>query len=100
MPEVQYTINIQGDVVCGEKIEFEININFTICTLTSEIFSDYCLLKPAVPHILTDQLTLSQPGRADYAHQIILASPDFPTFLRPCAVLEISPFFRADDVIA
>ena len=29
------------------------------------------------PHILADQLTLSQPGGADYAHQMILAPPDF-----------------------
>ena len=35
------------------------------------------------PQILADQLTLSQPGGADYAHQIIQASPDFQTFLRP-----------------
>ena len=32
---------------------------------------------------LADQLTLSQPKGADYAHQIILAFPDFQTFLRP-----------------
>ena len=31
-----------------------------------------------------DQLTPSQPRGADYAHQIILASPDFQTFRRPC----------------
>ena len=29
------------------------------------------------------QLTLSQPGEADYAHQLILAPSDFHTFLRP-----------------
>ena len=34
--------------------------------------------------ILAGQLTLSQPRRADYnAPQIILAPPDFQTFLRP-----------------
>ena len=34
---------------------------------------------------LADQLTLSQPGGgADYAHQIIMAPPDYQTFLRPC----------------
>ena len=37
----------------------------------------------AGPQILADQLTLSQPREADYAHQIILAPPDFQTFLRP-----------------
>ena len=35
----------------------------------------------AGPQILADQLTLSQPEGADYAHQIILAHPDFQTFL-------------------
>ena len=42
---------------------------------------------PGVPwhtQILADQLTLFQPGEADYAHQIIMAPPDFQTFLRPC----------------
>ena len=33
--------------------------------------------------ILADKLTLSEPGGADYAHQMILSSPDFQTFLRP-----------------
>ena len=33
--------------------------------------------------MLADQLTLSQPRGADYAHQIILAPPDFQTFRRP-----------------
>ena len=32
------------------------------------------------PHFLADQLTLSQTRGADYAHQIILAPPDFQTF--------------------
>ena len=40
----------------------------------------------ARPQILADQLTLSQPEGADYAHQIILSPPDFQTFLRPCFV--------------
>ena len=36
------------------------------------------------PPDLADELTLSQPrGGADYAHQIILAPPDFETFRRP-----------------
>ena len=39
---------------------------------------------PGHPQILADQLTLSQPRGADYAHQIILAPPDFQTFRRPC----------------
>ena len=34
------------------------------------------------PPDLADQLTLSQPSGADYAHQIILAPPDFQTFRR------------------
>ena len=33
--------------------------------------------------ILAGQLTLSQPRGADYAHQIILAPPDFQTFRQP-----------------
>ena len=39
---------------------------------------------PWHPQILAEQLTLSQPRGADYAHQIILAPPDFQTFRRPC----------------
>ena len=35
------------------------------------------------PQFLADHLTLPQPKGADYAHQIILAFPDFQTFLRP-----------------
>ena len=38
---------------------------------------------PWHPQILADQLTLSQSDGADYAHQIILATPDFQTLLRP-----------------
>ena len=54
------------------------------------------------PQILTDQLTLSQPRGAEYAHQIVLASPYFQTFRRPCKIadeissakkLQISDFF-------
>ena len=33
-----------------------------------------------------DQLTLSQPRVADYAHQITLAPLDFQTFRRPCYI--------------
>ena len=36
--------------------------------------------------ILADKLTLSQPRGAEYAHQIILAPPDFQTFRQPCSV--------------
>ena len=36
------------------------------------------------PKILAEQLHLSQPEGADYAHQIILAPPDLQTFLQPC----------------
>ena len=38
---------------------------------------------PWHPQILADQLTLSQPEGADYAHQIVLAPPDFQTLRRP-----------------
>ena len=40
-----------------------------------------CRGVPWHPQILAEQLTLSQPEGADYAHQIILAPPDFQTFL-------------------
>ena len=33
--------------------------------------------------ILADQLALSQPRGANYAHQIILAPPDFQTLRQP-----------------
>ena len=39
---------------------------------------------PWQPRILVDQLNLSQLQGADYAHQMIVAPPDFQTFLRPC----------------
>ena len=39
---------------------------------------------PWHPQILADQLTLPKPGGTVYAQQIILAPPDFQTFLRPC----------------
>ena len=51
---------------------------------------------PWHPQILADQLTLSQPGGADYARQIILAPPDFQTFLRPCIVQCAYILFRID----
>ena len=38
---------------------------------------------PWHPQILADQLTLSQPDGADYAHYIVLATLDFQTFLGP-----------------
>ena len=37
------------------------------------------------PQILSAQLTLSQPGGTEYARKIILAPPDFQTFLQPWA---------------
>jgi hypothetical protein len=43
---------------------------------------------PWHPQILADQLTLSQPRGADYAHQIILTPSDFQTFQRPCHTYE------------
>ena len=39
---------------------------------------------PWYPQILAAQLTLFQPEVEDYARQIILAPPDFQTFLQPC----------------
>ena len=37
------------------------------------------------PQILTDQLTLPQPGRADDDPTSLLAPPDFQTILRHCS---------------
>ena len=54
------------------------------------IQASYVLLQGCRPWgcrgILEGQLTLSQLGWADYAHQKILAPLDFQTFLRPCIV--------------
>ena len=49
---------------------------------------------PWHPHILADQLTLSQRRGADYAHQIIQAPPDFQTFLRPCFISSVKQIWR------
>ena len=38
---------------------------------------------PPNPQILADQLTLCQPRGTEYAHQIILAPPDFQTSRQP-----------------
>ena len=69
---------------------FSRNKFFINCVFSSKITSGYCLSSLGVPgvpwhpHILADQVTLSQPRGTDYAHQIILAPPDFQTFRRPC----------------
>ena len=39
---------------------------------------------PLHPQILADQLTLSQPGGQIMCTALLLAPPDFQTFLRPC----------------
>ena len=49
----------------------------------------------AHPQILADQLTLTQPGGADYAHQILLSPPDFQTFLRPW---DTNTFLQSDEL--
>ena len=47
-----------------------------------------CLFRRVIKaDFLADQLTLSQPKGADYAHQKILAFPDFQTFQRPLKLL-------------
>ena len=49
---------------------------------------DAGLLEPGMPpQILADQLTLSQPEGADFAHHITNGTPYFQTFLRPCILL-------------
>ena len=47
------------------------------------------------PPFLSDQLTLSQPGGANYAHNIITCSSDFQTFLWPCRVLKNNSIFAS-----
>ena len=49
---------------------------------------------PWQPQILADQFTLSQPRGVDYAHQIILAPPDFQTFRRPWQYVDASGRLR------
>ena len=46
-----------------------------------------------VPPDFGRSVTLSQPRGADYAHQILLAPPDFQTFRRPCLNLQL---FRSE----
>ena len=59
--------------------------SFYLHTLLSYVLNQGCWSRGCGghPQILADQLTLSQPRGADYAHQIILAPPDFQTFRRP-----------------
>ena len=38
------------------------------------------------PQYLADQLTLFQPGRADYPHLLLLAPPMFFTFRHHCQI--------------
>ena len=69
-----------------------------------KFLSNYCCLEQGcrpwgcrgchVPQILADQLTLSPPEGADYAHQIILALPDFQTFLRDQKSCQLSNLER------
>ena len=67
------------------KSEIKITIVYTRESILSEYLPGLSSLGPGVPwHILTDQLTLSQPIGADYAHQMILPPPgfsDLPTAL-------------------
>ena len=51
--------------------------------------------KGHVPPFLSDQLTLSQPGGANYAHNIIRCSLDFQTFLWPCRVFKNNSIFAS-----
>ena len=52
------------------------------------VFYDYISVMPELggpggpwpPQYLTDQLTLFQPGEADFAHPLLLAPPNFFTF--------------------
>ena len=49
--------------------------------------------------VAPDQLTLSQPGGADFANQIILAPPDYQTFRRSCDVIFIIACRRSDTLV-
>ena len=44
---------------------------------------------PSPSQICADQLALFQPRGASYAHQMILAPPDFQTFLRPAPCMPL-----------
>ena len=44
--------------------------------------SDTVLPPPHQPQFSVDQITLSQPGGADYAHRITTCLPVFQNFLR------------------
>ena len=79
----------------GSRV-FHSSGNWEVKKLSGEKWIDHSaagLSSPGVPgvpwhpQILTDQLILSQPGGTDYAHQIILAPPNFQTFLRPFIIL-------------
>ena len=58
---------------------------FEICSVVNAGVSylGHAAGMPWHSQILADQLTLSQPRGADYAHQMILVPPDFQTFLQP-----------------
>ena len=59
-----------------------------LCSADWEMFKQCCRNQkgwwaPAPHHFFADQLTISQPVGAHYAHHILHAPSDFQTFLRP-----------------
>ena len=47
------------------------------------------------PPFLSDQITLSQPGGANYAHIMITCPSDLQTFLQPCKVFKNNSKFAS-----
>ena len=87
-------MNIQRTYLILRLLIYDLSIYFNLDL-------EYYLVRSVVPggargaialhsQILTDQLTLSQPRGAEYAHQIVLTSPNFQTFRRPCLVKTIN----------
>ena len=70
--------------------------NFLIVNLSSLVMANQAC-RPwecRNPQILVDQLTLSQPRGADYAHQIMMTPLDFQTFRWPCLYVLKSSFYN------
>ena len=82
----KYVVTVKSTVEISQNcVAFSEYMNFTL-------FAGPGLQEPEVPgggvpwhsQILTDQLTLSQPEGANYAHHITIGPPpDFQNFLRP-----------------
>ena len=65
--------------------------NFVVLQLYLIIYIQWCRNRggggqggPWPPQYFADQLTLFEPGRADYPHLLLLAPPMFFTFRQHC----------------